>query len=92
MLCLLLLAAAVLAAPPAPPTLDDFWAGAANFAPVRKFAQGAPGFPSINAGTRVVARDGAFYLFGRADNGTANGGFSAVVATNGTVLVRLYQH
>ena len=40
------------------------------------------------AGGDVRVRD----VFARADNGTANGGFSAVVATNGTVLVRLYQH
>ena len=81
-----LFAAAVLAGPPppAPPTLDDFWAGAANFAPVRKFAQGAPGFSSINAGTRVVARNGTFYLFGRADNGTATGG-----CAQGTIAINV---
>ena len=81
-------AAPPVAAPPAvaaaasPPSLDDFWGGAANFAPVRSFPPGAPSFASINAGTRVVSVNGTFYLFGRADNGTAVGG-----CTQGTIAV-----
>ena len=58
-----------------PPSLDDWWAGAAAFVHVRSFPSGGdPAFAGVNAGTRVVARNGSWYLFGRADNGTAVGG------------------
>lgn len=58
---------------PAPPSLDDWWQGAASFVPVRKFSTD---LPHVDAGTRVVVRNGTFYLFGRSDNGTVVGGCS----------------
>jgi hypothetical protein len=38
----------------APPTMDDLWEGNAHFVPHVSFAQNAVGFPSVDAGTRVV--------------------------------------
>ena len=72
------------AAAAAPPTLDDWWAQTANFNRVRSLQPGAAGFASVNAGTRVVARNGTFYLFGRADNGTVVG-----ACTQGTIAVNV---
>jgi hypothetical protein len=71
------------AAPPATswPSLDDWWAQSANFNRVRSLGPG-PSFPSINAGTRIVARNGTFYLFGRTDNGTAVGACAQTIAVN----------
>ena len=78
------LAAASARAPAPPPSLDDLWAGTANFSPVRSLQPGTAAFPSIDAGTRVVARNGTFILFGRADNGTAVG-----ACAQGTIAVNV---
>lgn len=69
---LLPIGAVLLAHGAPPPGMDDLWAGAARFTPIASFPVGAPGFASVNAGTRVVVSPGAdhtWYLFGRADSG-----------------------
>ena len=81
---LLLALFAAASAPPPPPSLDAWWSGAAALTPVRSFAAGDSRLPLLNAGTRVVARGGTFYLFGRADNGTAVGG-----CAQGTIAVNV---
>jgi hypothetical protein len=65
-----------------PPSLDDFWAGTAHFAHVRKFAEGNATFPAIDAGTRVTAINGTFYLFGRNDSAPSGSCTQGVISVN----------
>lgn len=69
------------------PTMDDFWGGRATFQHVRKFKQGDPAFPSIDAGTRIVALNGSTYLFGRFDLGASGSCTQGVISVNVRVSV-----
>ena len=64
------------------PTLDDFWAGTAHFDHIRKFPAGDPAFPAIDAGTRVTAVNGTFFLFGRSDSPAQGSCTQGVIAVN----------
>lgn len=64
------------------PSLDDFWAGTAHFEHVRKFPEGDPAFPDIDAGTRVTAINGTFFLFGRSDAPAQGSCTQGVIAVN----------
>jgi len=52
-----------------PPSLDDLWSGRAYFQPYVSHDIHSAGFEGVDAGTRVVVRNGTWYLFGRNDTG-----------------------
>ena len=68
--------------PSHPPSLDDLWNGTARFATYANFTVNSPSFLGVDAGTRVVVANGAWYLFGRSDAGATPRCPSGEISTN----------
>lgn len=64
------------------PSVDDLWANTASFQHVRSFPANSPQFPKIDAGTRIVALNGTWYLFGRYDTGPVANCTQGVISVN----------